>query len=227
MAAGEARLAITAPERMFASLPEQLGNIRRWNEQRRWGLRAADFRSVDLTPHAGSEPLLVDVIAVYLADRPDLDGVRRTCHEMWTVAAGQQPHSWSWDWYADRWEHRPKPVCLSDGIVHRPGLRRVTLDLAAHFEPGRHVRPGTLRSPDSAHAEVLAAAAHFPRWVRAMDGKTIPYVWLSGYQVLIRERPTPTRLPALSWSRFRRAMSLTAAWAEHSHPGWAAPIRIS
>ncbi|MGQ0775541.1 MAG: hypothetical protein ACT4NY_14155 [Pseudonocardiales bacterium] len=227
MAAREARLAITSPEQMFTSLPEQLGNIRRWNEERRWGLRAEDFLSVDLTPHAGNKPLLVDVIAVYLTGRPDLNGVRRTCHEMWTVAAEQQPHSWSWDWYADKWEHHPKPVCLSDGIVHRPGVRRVTVDLGAHFESGRHIRPSTLRSPASAHAEVLAAAAHFPHWVRAMDGRTIPYVWLSGYQVLIRERPAPARLPALSWSRFRRAVNLTAAWAEHSHPGWASPICIS
>ena len=226
MAAHEARLAITPPGRLFASLPEQLANIRRWNEERRWGLRADDFHAVDLTPQAGDDPLFVDLIAVYLDDRPDLNGIRRTCHELWTVAAAQQPHAWAWDWYADKWEHRPKPVCLADGLVHRPGIRRVTVNLGAHFEPGRHNRPSALRNPDSAHAEVLAAAAHFPRWIRAMDGKTIPYVWLTGYQVLIREHPTPSRLPALSWSRLRRTMSLTAGWADHAYGGWAAPVCI-
>lgn len=224
MAAREARLAITSLEPMFISLPAQLANIRRWNEDRRWGLSPGDFLSVDLTPYAGNGSLVVDVIAVYLTGGTDLNGVRRTCHELWTVAADQQPHSWSWDWYADKWEHHPKPVCLSEGAVHRPGIRRVTVDLGAHFKPGRNVRPSTLRGPESAHAEVLAAAAHFPQWIRAMDGRTIPYVWLSGYQMLIRERPTPARLPALSWSRFRRAVNLTSAWAEHSHSGWASPI---
>jgi hypothetical protein len=224
VAAREAQLAVTPPGIMFASLPEQLSNVRRWNEERRWGFSAGDLHSVDLTPRAGNDPLVVDLIAVYLGDNNEMSGVQRTCHELWTVAAQQQPHSWSWDWYRDRWEQRPKPVWLVDGLVHRPGIRRVTVDLSAHFAPGRYVRPSTLRSQDSAHAEVLAAAAHFPRWVRAMDGKNVPYTWLAGYQVLIRERPAPGRLPALSWSNFRHTMSLTAAWTNHSFSGWAAPV---
>jgi hypothetical protein len=222
--AREARLAVTPPEVMFASLPEQLGNIRRWNEEREWGLSAGDLHSVDLTPRAPNGPLVVDLIAVYLGDDEKMNGVQRTCHELWTVAAQMQPHSWSWDWYGDRWEQRPKPVWLVDGLVHRPGVRRVTVDLAAHYKPGCHVRPSSLRGPDSAHAEVLAAAAHFPRWIRAMDGEEVPYTWLAGYQVLIRGRPTPWRLPALSWSNLRHTMSLTAAWTNHSFSGWAAPV---
>ncbi len=224
VAAREAQLAVTPPGIMFASLPEQLGTVRRWNEERRWGFSAGDLHSVDLTPRAGNDPLVVDLIAVYLGDNDEMSGVQRTCHELWTVAAQQQPHSWSWDWYRDRWEQRPKPVWLVDGLVHRPGVRRVTVDLGAHFAPGRYVRPSTVRGQDSAHAEVLAAAAHFPRWVRAMDGKDVPYTWLAGYEVLIRERPAPDRLPALSWSNFRRTMSLTAAWANHAYSGWATPI---
>lgn len=223
----EAQLAIKSPGLLFASLPEQLRNVRRWNQERRWGFRAADFHAVDLTPRAGDDPLVVDVIAVYLEGSVDLNGVRRTCHELWTVAAEQQPHSWSWDWYADRWEHHPKPVVLSEGITHQPGIRRVTVDLGAHFVPGQYLRASAQRGPDSAHAEVLAAAAHFPRWIRAMDGKTIPYAWVSGYHLLIRGRPTPWRLPALSWSRYRRTVNLTAGWAEHAHVGWAAPVCIS
>ncbi|MGH3669365.1 MAG: hypothetical protein ACRDSH_01835, partial [Pseudonocardiaceae bacterium] len=130
----------------------------------------------------------------------------------------------SWDWYGDRWEQRPKPVRLCEGLVHRPGIRRVTVDLAAHYIPGRHVRPSSLRNVDSAHAEVLAAAAHFPRWIRAMDGKDVPYTWLAGYELVIRNRPTPWRLPALSWSNLRSTMSLTAAWTNHSFSGWASPV---
>ncbi|MFN2496911.1 MAG: hypothetical protein ABR608_13535 [Pseudonocardiaceae bacterium] len=226
--AREARRAAAPQERLFASLPEQLANIRQWNEERRWGLRAHDFHSVDLTPRAGKGRLVVDVIVVYLDEvkGAELDGVRRTCHELWTVAAEQQPDVWSWDWYDDRWEQRPKPVCLTGSIVHRPGIRRVTVDLGAHFTPGRHTRPSRLRSPASAHAEVLAAAAHFPRWIRAMDGTTIPYAWITGYQMLVRGRPTPSRLPALSWSHHRRAMNLTAGWAEHAYSGWAAPVCV-
>ncbi len=227
VAAREAQLVVRPPEVLFAPLPEQLANIRRWNQERQWGLSAGDLHSVDLTPRAGNDPLVVDLIAVYLRDSAEMAGVQRTCHELWAVAAEQQPHSWSWDWYGDRWEQRPKPVQLIAGLVHRPGIRRVTIDLGAHYEPGRYIRPSAVRSSDSAHAEILAAAAHFPRWIRAMDGKKVPYTWLSGYEVLIRGRPTPWRLPALSWSNLRYTMSLTAAWANHSYSGWASPIRLS
>lgn len=227
VAAREAQLVVRPPEILFAPLPEQLANVRRWNQERQWGLSAGDLHSVDLTPRAGNDPLIVDLIAVYLRDSADMSAVQRTCHELWTVATEQQPHSWSWDWYGDRWEQRPKPVQLIAGLVHRPGIRRVTIDLGANFEPGRYVRPSAVRSSDSAHAEILAAAAHFPRWIRAMDGKNVPYTWLSGYEVLIRGRPTPWRLPALSWSNLRHTMSLTAAWANHSYSGWATPIRMN
>jgi hypothetical protein len=223
----EARLALRPPGVMFTSLTEQLSNIRQWNAERRWGFGPADFHSVDLTPRAGNDPLVVDVIAIYLPDTAERNGVWRTCQELWTVAAEQQPNSWSWDWYRDSWQDIPKPVRLIDGMVHRPGIRRVTIDLSAGYIPGRHVRPSTLRGPDSAHAEVLAAAAHFPRWVRAMDGDKVPYTWLLGYEVMMRGQRTPLRLPALSWNDLRQTMSLTAAWVNHSFSGWAAPVCLS
>jgi hypothetical protein len=225
----DAQLVGKPPEVLFTSLPEQLSIIRIWNEERHWGLSAGDFHAVDLTPRAGNEPLVVDLIAVYLPDSAEMNGVQRTCHELWTVAAQRQPHSWSWDWYGDRygdrWEQRPKPVRLREGLVHRPGIRRVTVDLAAHYIPGRYIRPSTLCNVDSAHAEVLAAAAHFPRWIRAMNGKDIPYAWLAGYELVIRNRPAPLRLPALSWSNLRSTMSLTAGWTNHSYSGWTSPVR--
>ncbi|MGH3902080.1 MAG: hypothetical protein ACRDTA_28280 [Pseudonocardiaceae bacterium] len=218
-----AKLAIAPPDRIFVSLREQLDNVREWNDEREWGFSVDYLDSVDLTPSFDNEPLVVDLLAVYLGDDDELDGVRRTCHELWTVAAEQQAHSWCWDWRKDH----AKPVRLRHGIVHRPGVRRVTLNLAAHFEPGRYLRPSRVRGVDSAHAEVLAAAAHFPRWIRAMDGKTIPYTWLSGYEVMIRGRSSPDRLPALSWTEFRHTMSLTAGWAQHAHSGWASPTCTS
>jgi len=224
VAAREARMALRPPGVMFTSLTEQLGNIRRWNAERHWGLDADDFHSVDLTPKAGNDPLVVDVLAVYLSSTAECNGVIRTCQELWAVASEQQPNSWSWDWYRDSWQDIPKPVRLIDGLVHRPGIRRVTVDLSAGFIPGHHVRPTALRGPNSAHAEVFAAAAHFPRWVRAMDGKEVPYTWLLGYEVMMRGERTPLRLPALSWSHLRQTMSLTAAFLNHSFSGWAAPV---
>jgi hypothetical protein len=213
----------TAPPKMFVPLERQLANVRRWNEEREWGFTVAELDAIDLTPRHHSDPLVVDVLAVYLDSTRRLDGVRRTCHELWTLAAQQQPHAWSWDWEWDEWKDEPKPVRLLDGLQHRPGVRRVTVDLGAHWEPGRHVRPRHLRGEDSAHAEILAAAAHFPDWVRAMDGRTVPYIWLSGYHL----EPSTHRLPGLAWVRYRRTMSLTANWADHSGAGWASPVLVA
>lgn len=218
---------------MFVSLEEQLRNVRLWNEDWEWGFTEEDFAAVDLSPSHSDDPLVVDVIAVYLEDLylgddvEPMDGVRRTCHELWTLAAERQPNAWSWDWYWDEFLNRPKPVRLLDGIPHEPGIRTVTLDLGAYWEPGRHARPANHRGPDSAHAEILAAAAHFPRWARAMDGISVPYIWLGGYQVTIPEYSAHQRLPGLAWVNYRRTLSLTVDWVDHSHPGWASPVRFA
>ncbi|MBA3339734.1 MAG: hypothetical protein H0T54_08340, partial [Geodermatophilaceae bacterium] len=193
------------PADLFVPLTEQMANVRRWNAERGWGMDPAELNAIDLTPRPHADPLVVDLIAVYLDDLPldngegKLDGVRRTFHELWDLAAEQQPRSWFWDWVRDRYNPRPKPVRLLPGIIHWPGVRRMTVDLGAHWQPGEHIRPSNIRGPDSAHAEILAAAAHFPRWPRAMDGRSVPYIWLSGYQVTYPEVSTHLRLPGLAW----------------------------
>jgi hypothetical protein len=216
------------PEKMFTSLEIQRDNVRRWNEEREWGLSTADIERIDVTPTAHDDPLIVDLVAVYLPATRRLDGVRRTCDELWKVAAEQQPSAWSFDWEWDEWKHDPKPVRLLDGIEHEPGVRRVTVDLGAHWEPGttKYRRPRAIRGTDSAHAELVAAAAHFPDWVRAMDGKSVPFVWLSGYQLTIPVDSTH-RLPGLAWVRHRATMSLTAHWADHAGHDWASPVRVA
>jgi len=225
-AAYEAELAArpSGASGVFVSLDQQLANVRRWNAMRRWGFAEAELSAVDLTPRGGGGPLVVDVVAVYLPGGKELDGVRRTCDELWLLAADQQPESWCWDdWYWNQPDSGRKPVRLLDGIEHVPGVRRVTLDLGAHWMPGRHVRPLSVLGPRSAHAEVLAAAAHFPSWVRAMDGRHIPYAWLAGYQVTVPKNSAHHRLPCLAWIRYRNMVSLASHEANYSQSGWAAP----
>jgi len=218
------------PKGMFVPLAEQLANVRRWNEERNWGLNPAELDAIDLTPRTHADPLVVDLIAVYLDDLPAedgqeaLDGVRRTSRELWTIAAEHQPTSWYWDWVRDRYDPRPMPVRLLPGIIHWPGVRRMTIDLGALWIPGEHRRPSNLRGPDSAHAEILAAAAHFPDWARAMDGISVPYIWLSGYQVTHPEESTRLRLPGLAWVGYRKTLSLTVDRIDRAHSGWASPV---
>jgi hypothetical protein len=218
---------------MFVPLADQLANVRRWNEDREWGFTDAELDAVDVTPRRHRDPLVVDVVAVYLDDEflgedgGTFEGVRRTCHELWSLASERQLFAWSWDETLDVYEHQPKPVRLLPGIRHEPGVRRVTLDLGAHWRPGHYVRPRRVRGTDSAHAEILAAAAHFPRWARSMDGKSVPFIWLSGYQVTFPPAKADTRLLGLAWVQYRRTLSLSINWADHAHVRWASPVRLA
>jgi hypothetical protein len=212
------------PDDMFTSLEEQLARVRDWNDMRRWGFTDEQFDAIDLTPTSHQDPLVVDMIAVYLRGKSDLDPVRHTADDLWLLASVQQPNSWCWDdWYWNQPDSGLKPVRLAAGIRHRPGIRRVTLDLGARWQPGQHVSALRVMSRASAHAEVLAAAAHFPDWVRAMDGRTVPYAWLAGYQVTIPRNSPHYRLPCISWSRYRQTVSLTSHEAAYTQCGWAAP----
>lgn len=214
------------PKHMFTPLAEQVRAVRRWNRERRWGLSDADLARVDLTPTEHANPLVTDVVVVYLPGDGRVDGVRRTCHELWTLAAENMPNAWSWDWYRDQWQHNPKPVRLHGDRTHRPGVRRVTVDLGAHWTFGRYVRPNRVRGKDSAHAEVLAAAAHFPRWLRSMDGQSVPFTWVPGYEVTVPEYAAYRHMLALSWTGWRDTLSLMAADAEHAHSGWSCPTIV-
>ncbi|MBA2308050.1 MAG: hypothetical protein H0W01_01820 [Pseudonocardiales bacterium] len=217
---------------LFVPLTEQLANVRRWNEDLEWGFSEADFDAIDLTESHHSQPLVADVIVpylddIYLGDDEDfMDGVRHTCDELWSLAAAQQAYAWCFDWLWAEYDGRRKPVRLLPGIEHRPGIRRVAVDLGAHWRPSRHIRPGQIRGVNSAHAEVLAAAAHFPQWAAAMDGKRVPFVWISGYQVTWPPQPesVQSRLLSLAFVRYRHSLSLTVDWAEHSHQGFASPV---
>ncbi|MDQ6782357.1 MAG: hypothetical protein M3063_02700 [Actinomycetota bacterium] len=216
------------PSDLFVPLAEQIENVRRWNAWRRWGFTPDEIDAIDVTPRPRAEPLVVDIIAIFVEASGSLDGIRRTCDDLWLLAADRQPNSWCWDgsyWNQPGVGH--KPVRLLDGLVHRPGVRRVTIDLGAHWAPGRYVRPASFRGKDAAHAEVLAAAAHFPRWVRAMDGKRVPHAWLPGYEVTVPVGSRHPRLPCLSWTSYRRMLSLTSHEADYSQSGWAAPVHVA
>lgn len=77
--------------------------------------------------------------------------------------------------YDRQWEE----LRLLRDIEHRRGLRWTAVD----FGTNRGETALDMRDAESApHAEVLAAVAHFPEWVRRMDGAEIPYVVISGYE---------------------------------------------
>ncbi len=200
-------------------LDEQLANVRRWNDERDWGFTETDFNAIDLTPakHAG---LVFDVVAVFLPDQGQISGIQRTFDELWDVDSSVQP--------GKRYESvksGPEHLRLLDGINHKPGIRRVTLDCGANWDPESGIRLIDVRGSDSVHAEALAAAAHFPKWIRAMDGESVPYVWMPGYQMRIPGNTAWCHAPDLIWSS-TRGVELRAGWDGNRSFSWACPVVV-
>lgn len=210
----------TVPE--FASLVDQLANVRRWNDEREWGFCEAELRSVDLVDVSHASPFVTDVLAVDLPGNEAVNGVQRTCRELWELAAQRQPQAWCWDERKDG----TKPVRLLEGISHHPGIRRVTVDLAANWNRRSGVRPLDVRSRASASAEILAAAAHFPEWIRSMDGQHVPFVCLAGYEVTRPDYETWRHVLCLSWSHINRRINLSDNWGDYYQDRFSCPIRV-
>ena len=83
-----------------------------------------------------------------------------------------------------------------------------------------------VRGKDSVHAEALAAAAHFPDWVQAMDGERVPYVWMPGYQVTIPGGEAWRDVPYLDWNAADRGVGLSAELDVYRDQEWACPVLV-
>lgn len=208
----------------YVSPQEQVNNVYRWSIERNWGFADSDFPSEipDFTP---SSPLEVLVLAVYLPSAElgrvkDLPGYVRTASELWQIARDRQPDWWQLDELKLDADHL-RPL---DGITHTPGIRWVALDLGAHWNARDGVRPRDVRATNSAHAEILAAAAHFPGWIQTMDGSAVPYVWLPGYQLTVSGEGAWALVPVLSWDRHGRGVLLDASWGGNRYWYFAVPV---
>lgn len=207
----------------YISPDEQLANVRRWNDERGWGFADSDF-PVEIPDFTPSQPLEVLVLAVYLPDegkgRKQVPGYVRTANELWQIARESQPNWWQWDELKLDSDH----LRLLPGVTHTPGIRWVALDLGAHWNAKDGVRPRDVRGENSAHAEILATAAHFPQWVPEMDGEKVPYVWLPGYQVTIPGRGAWAGVPILDWDGPYREVYLNAYWGDDHSWSYAVPV---
>ena len=202
---------------MFVSPEAQLANVRSWNISRSWGFTEEDFRAAEAVLEQQAWPsdrLTVLVLVPYLAN------VGITFEELWVVAFEQQPNHWRWE----ELKSTPDNLRLLEDIEHKPGLRWEVIDLGANWDAKTGVRPMDVRDASSAHAGVLASAAHFPKWVQAMDGTKVPFVWLPGYQATIPGYEAWTSVPCLSWGRDDREVQLDASWSDDRPQRWAAPV---
>lgn len=153
---------------MFISPAEQIKNIKTWNEQYKWGFTPDDFKAIDNIRGAMgmpydklTTPVLVPYLATTQATVDALLQVIRDTHKKHYISDSL------------------KGVTLAYG-AHEPGLTWEVID----FDTNRNTAPANIGS-DGAHAGVLAAACHFPDWLKSMDGDKVPFVDLPGYRVTV------------------------------------------
>lgn len=182
----------------FVSPTHQFVNVLEWNERFNWKIPESVFSAFcDEPPEWPKNELSAVVLTVYLETE------KETYRSLWEVIARNMRERNVQSFRSDT----GLPALLP-GVEH-PGvcLRWEVID----FSP-LHIgaKPADIRNPEfSPHSAILSAAAHFPDWIIAMNGKDVPYVWLHGYAVKLGiSEPWPNRVPLLAWDKDHVELSL-------------------
>jgi len=154
---------------LFASTDEQLLLVKTRNKLRRWGFGDSDFQSLPPAPEWPDKPLAAVVLVPYLAT------VRQTLEELWLMACDGQRKTFRRD---DALSAQGQ-LKLVEGATHVPGLCWEVIDLDAC----RNADILELGWPPERlpHAGIMAAAAHFPVWIRSINRGNAPII-MPGYR---------------------------------------------
>lgn len=150
-----------------------------------------------------------------------------TVEMWWRVYVGEQPKQVLRDELKLDPEHL-RPL-TSNVRQYEPGIHRIRIDLAAHWEPenGRtleEVRGGAKGTDEIlAGLEVLSAYGLHSELFREQDGENLPYSDMPGTDVSV---PGDSRLYALCvhWLPFYHEAMLRAHWVSLRSNEWAAPV---
>lgn len=208
----------------FASLYQQVNNLKQWNDEFDLGIPKKWFDQLGAPLETPDDCLVVVTLVPYLKGKRGISGVQRTFDALWEIAASRQPDSFR----GPRMLSGPKHLRLLAGIEHKPGLRWEVINLGAN----QGKAPKDVRSPaTSPHAGVLATAAHHPEYVRSQNGNGVPRLWLPGYQVNVDDDNDvvdggdPWRsVPCLSWNWINREVGLDVYWDDIPFPDYAVPV---
>jgi len=156
---------------MFISPEAQVDRFRTWNQQYRLGFTEAEIDAIGEPPAWPKDDPLSVVLLHW-----SLDTVHRTADVSAQIAAAEQEGITT-----------SQPIYFGElNIRLLPSIPFVPYRLqweVVHLGAQVGAIGDRIRGPMSVHAQGIQAAGYFPEWVRAMDGKTVPYVMLSGYQI--------------------------------------------
>lgn len=167
---------------MFVSPEQQIANVMKWNARYKWGIPDEEFtRALEAPawPFCSDQPLQALVLV------PCFETTARTVQNLAQAVISTQRAARRWDnctlnslWL---WSRRScEPVLPEEKLLYKPRLRWQAIAFGAGVNQRLDKNnPGPMGWPS---AGVLAAAAHFPVWVRRMDGNKVPFVWIPGYR---------------------------------------------
>lgn len=195
---------------LFVPPDQQLESIRKWNQERGWGLTEQDL-SVDT--QITSQPirgLVAKVMVVRLPDKDGVSGVERTFNEMVAIASSLYDTSIS-----EVFSDPSYKLGLFDKVENRsPGVSGALVDLGGYIYPTKGMHAYDAISHESASAELLAALIQFPDWVRAMDCKyDVPFVAIPGYRLT-----APNGMEFVPWIRWLKgpwSLDIGVVLADH------------
>lgn len=203
---------------MFTPVLAQIEALRQRNRECKLGFKDEHFAQLPTEePVWSDDPRVVWVVTAYT----ETEGATFEMYTQWIKEIYTEPHYWRWD----KLQSDRKHLRLLEGIKH-PGrcLRLEKIHLAAHWDKRNGIRPLDVRSAkDSPHAGVLAAVASFPKWVQAMDGDKVPYVWLPGYEVTVEGHNPWSLVPDVDRISGAQQVVLHAFSADFRIFSWAVP----
>lgn len=202
---------------LFVPAYQQLNCMKSRNITRNWGFTKEHFEKLGEPPAWPAGLLSAVVLDVGLYT------FRQTFEEAWAcIVESQQGHGgghWRWDAIKTDNDH----LRLHSNRSHERGLKWRVIDFAAHWDKRDGIRPQDVRNEKSPDSACLWAASYFPKYIQAMDGENVPYMWIPGYDLNVDGYSPWPFVPLLSWYRVGRWVGLVAGPADGRGQSWAVP----
>jgi hypothetical protein len=211
-------------EALLLSLDEQRERLREFNE-RFWdgALSAQELAAVDTS---GDHPQSVDDLELLYVE---FGSPATNVNRWWSVIVSSQPRSSRWLGAVIDDDH----LRLAEPVAqYSAGIHRVRLNLVANWRPasGRTVEQVRAAAVQQnrlvAHAEVLAAYGLHPQLLERLDGDTLPFVDLAGFELRLPGDSSWNLCPSVYWPRGGQRVDMDVYFVDGIGYDWAAPTLV-
>ena len=198
---------------LFLSVDNQIKYWKERSDIERWPFSFLEFelaRTRGRRLNRWGTRLCVPIVVPYF------ETMRKTFDILWSsVGLG----------FRERWYHRGMSLdtCLRVGKKSERSGRRLAVELI-DFGANQGAMPmGVREKGRSPHAGVLAGAAVGSAWLRSMNGTSVPFVWIPGYEMPLGSSDYWTGVPSLRYWPARDLVELDIGRGTTRNPQWAVP----